>query len=159
MHSTLIIYATMAYLIHGRISSRQKIELDVLGPSEIKLLCSVSSAACPEYVGIILSFGGNYWGRYGHFVLFPIRVNNSVVVKPLTSCFTQHVHIMEAMIVTEYYEIAIARSSVILLQSFLKGTFDFMLQDSHQTESKDLINIRAIIKANDLLICIVIVCQ
>ena len=27
-----------------------------------------------------LPFGGNYWGIYGHFVLFAITVNNSVVV-------------------------------------------------------------------------------
>ena len=147
----------MAYLIHGQTSSRQKIELGLLGPSQIKPLYSESLSACPECVGNILSRGGNYQGKYGHFVRFAIRVNTSVVVILSISCFTQNMHIMEAMIVTQYHKIPTTRSLVMLLQRFLKGTFHFMLQDSHQTESKHLINIRAIIKANDLVICIIIV--
>ena len=68
-----LIPLTMAYLIHGRISSRQKIELGVLGPSANKPSWSVSSSACPEYVVIILSFGGNYWGKYEPFYLNLLR--------------------------------------------------------------------------------------
>ena len=141
----------MAYYIHGRISYRQKIELGVLGPSAIKPRCPVCSSACPEYVGTNLSFGRNYWGKYGHFVLFAIRVNKSVVIVFLISCFAQHAHMYSISTLSKFQVIYPTRSWVILLQSFLKDTFDFMLQDSHQTESKDLINIRGIIKINDLL--------
>lgn len=145
----------MAYLIHGQISSRQKIELGVLGPSANKPSWSVSSSACPEYVVIILSFGGNYWGEYGHFVLFAIIVNNSVVVIFAISCFVHHVHVMSSLKYCTYHDTPMLRFSVILLQTCLKGTFGIMLQGSQQTQSKNFMNTRAIIDFNDLVIIII----
>ena len=141
----------MAYSIHGPISYRQKIELGLLGSSAIKPRCSVYSSPCPEYVGTNLSFGRNYWGKYGHFVLFAIRVNKSVAIVFLITCFLQHARMYSISTLSKFQVIYPKRSWVIPLQSFLKDTFDFMLQDSHQTENKDLTNIRGIIKVNDLL--------
>ena len=114
MHHCLIISA-MAYSIYGPTSCRQKIELGILGLSAIKPRCSVYLAACPAYVGTNISFGRNYWGKYGPFVLFAISVNKSVAFIFLVTYFLQHACIMEVIVLTEYYKKTIYSSSDILL--------------------------------------------
>ena len=100
----------MAYLIHGHISYRQKIELGLLGSSAIKPRCSVYSSPCPEYVGTNLSFGRNYWGKYGHFVLFAIRVNKSVAIVFLITCFLQHARMYSISTLSKFQVIYPKRS-------------------------------------------------
>ena len=136
------IWLYMTYSIHGQISCRQKIELGILGPSVIKPSCSVYSSACPEYVGMNLSYGRKNWGKYGPFVLFAITVNKSVAFIYFITCFLQHAHVYIISTLSYFQVINSTRSWVILLQTFLKGTFDFMLQGLHQTESRDFINTR-----------------
>lgn len=104
---------TMAYSIHGHISYRQKIELGLLGSSAIKPRCSVYSSPCPEYVGTNLSFGRNYWGKYGHFVLFAIRVNKSVAIVFLITCFLQHARMYSISTLSKFQVIYPKRSWVI----------------------------------------------
>ena len=123
----MFICRSMAYSIYGPISCRQKIELGILRLSAIKPRCSVYLAACPAYVGTNLSFGRNYWGKYGPFVLFAISVNKSVAFIFLVTYFLQHACIMEVIVLTEYYEKTIYSSSDILLKGSLKNTFDFIL--------------------------------
>ena len=104
---------SMAYSIHGPISYRQKIELGLLGSSAIKPRCSVYSSPCPEYVGTNLSFGRNYWGKYGHFVLFAVRVNKSVAIVFLITCFLQHARMYSISTLTKFQVIYPKRSWVI----------------------------------------------
>ena len=145
----------MTYSIHGQISCRKKIELGILGPSVIKPSCSVYSSACSEYTGTNSSFGRNYWGKYGPFVLFAITVNKSVAFIFLITSFLQRAHMYSISTLSYFQVINSTRSWVILLQTFLKGTFDFMLQGLYQTESRNFINTRVIIDFNDLVIIII----
>ena len=103
----------MAYSIHGQISSRQKIELGILGPSVIKPSCSVYSSACSEYAGTNSSFGRNYWGKYGPFVLFAITVNKSVAFIFLITCFLPHEHMYSLSTLSKFQVIYPTRSWVI----------------------------------------------
>ena len=145
----------MAYSIHGQISSLQKIELGILGPSVSKPSCSVYSSVYPEYVGTNLFLRRNYWGKYGPFVLFAITVNKSVAFIFLITSFLQYAHMYSISTLSDFQVINSTRSWVILLQSFLKGTFDFMRQGLHQTESRNFMNTRVIIDFNDLVIIII----
>ena len=89
MHK-LINYA-MTFSIHGQISSRQKIELDMLRAYEIKSRCSAYSPTFLEYVTKKLLFSRKYWGKYGPLLLFGVKVNKSVSFKYFIARFLQHV--------------------------------------------------------------------
>ena len=135
----------MAYSIHGHISCRQKNELGILGPSVIKPAWSVNASACQEHVGTNLSFGRNYWGKYGPFVLFAIWVDKPVAFIFFITCFSQNMDMYSISTLSNFQVINPTRSCVFLLQNFLKGTFDLMSQVPHQTKIKDLRNKRGII--------------
>ena len=45
----------------------------------------------------ILYIGSNYWEKCGHFKIFAVIVNNSVVVTFSISCFVQQVHVMSGL--------------------------------------------------------------
>ena len=59
-------------LYHGL----QKIELDTLGPYVINPVDSTYSSICREHAGTKLSHVNDYWGNYGHTLLFAFRVNS-----------------------------------------------------------------------------------
>ena len=103
----------MAYSIYGPTSCRQKIELGILGLSAIKPRCSVYLAACPAYVGTNISFGRNYWGKYGPFVLFAISVNKSVAFIFLVTYFLQHIYMYSSSTLVNLQAIYSTRSLVI----------------------------------------------
>ena len=104
---------SMAYSIYGPTSCRQKIELGILGLSAIKPRCSVYLAACPAYVGTNISFGRNYWGKYGPFVLFAISVNKSVAFIFLVTYFLQHIYMYSSSTLVNLQAIYSTRSLVI----------------------------------------------
>ena len=108
-----ISYWAMAYSIYGPTSCRQKIELGILGLSAIKPRCSVYLAACPAYVGTNISFGRNYWGKYGPFVLFAISVNKSVAFIFLVTYFLQHIYMYSSSTLVNLQAIYSTRSLVI----------------------------------------------
>ena len=110
---TLFIFSAMAYSIYGPTSCRQKIELGILGLSAIKPRCSVYLAACPAYVGTNISFGRNYWGKYGPFVLFAISVNKSVAFIFLVTYFLQHIYMYSSSTLVNLQAIYSTRSLVI----------------------------------------------
>ena len=58
------------------------------------------SSTCREHVGTKFPHANNYWGNYGHSLLFAVRVNKSVVTYLFISAFFQNVHILEAIVVT-----------------------------------------------------------
>ena len=106
-------HGIMAYSIYGPTSCRQKIELGILGLSAIKPRCSVYLAACPAYVGTNISFGRNYWGKYGPFVLFAISVNKSVAFIFLVTYFLQHIYMYSSSTLVNLQAIYSTRSLVI----------------------------------------------
>ena len=114
-------YITMAYSIYGPTSCRQKIELGILGLSAIKPRCSVYLAACPAYVGTNISFGRNYWGKYGPFVLFAISVNKSVAFIFLVTYFLQHIYMYSSSTLVNLQAIYSTRSLVIGVNRYLNN--------------------------------------